>query len=173
MSQKKGMNLQFFSILLVFIVFCVSCGGNYMSPERALRNFSNRIEQGNFDSLTLTIYYMDVSTIRFPITGEELVRLEWYDHKIIVDSDALKKHVELLRQISADNLIPVSHELPVIATLYYVFSVNNQKIFGVVPQPDEVNSSMIINGIEFEWDDVFFDVVRPFLPKDLSWLWDG
>ena len=144
-----------------------------MSPERALRNFSNRIERGNLRNLTLTIYYRDVSTSPFFLSVEDLVGRGWYDHKIVVDGNELEEHIELLQLINANNLTPFTHPLPMHATLYYVFEVNGRKIFGVVPQPGRNNSSMFINDVEFEWNDAFFDVIRPFLPEDEVRNWDA
>jgi len=173
MNPKKRISLRFLFVLLLAIIILSSCGGNYMSPERALRDFSSRIEQGNLGNLTLTIYYRDLrSTVRFPYSVEDLV--DWgHVHKIVVDDNALKEHIELLRAINADNLIPIAHELPMDAMLYYVFEVGGRKIFGFVPQAGGNDSSMFINGVEFEWNDIFFDVVRPFLPKDEVKLWDA
>ena len=145
-----------------------------MSPERALRDFSNRIEQGNLDNLTLIIYNRySISTFHLPFNVEDFVRNSMYERKTVVDGIELKEHIELLRQINADNLIPVSYEYPMLVSLYYVFKANGRTIFGFVPQAGRGDSnSMFINGVEFEWDDAFFDVIRPFLPEGSPWLRD-
>jgi len=172
MNLKKIVGLLLLlSLLLVVIAFSRN-GGSYMSPERALRRFSNRIERGNLNGVTLTIYYIEIRTLPFPVGGEELVRRRWYDHKIVVGGNELEEHIELLRQLNADSLIPITLEFPLIATLYYVFEVNGRVVLGVVPHPSREASNMFINGVEFEWNDAFFDVVRPFLPEDIHWRWD-
>jgi len=149
------------------------CGGSYMSPERALRDFSNRIEQGNLDNLTLTIYYRNIlSTFHFPFSAEDFVGRGMYERAIVVDGNELEKHIELLQQINADSLIPFTSNRPHLVRLYYVFEVRGRKIFSFVPRLAEEDSTMLINGIEFKWDDAFFDIIRPFLPEGSPWLRD-
>ena len=173
MNIKKHIILQLLLVLLLAAAVLSGCDGSYMHPERALRDFSRQIEQGNFDNLTLTIYYRDIrSTVRFPFNIEDLVG-GGYQYKIFVDGNELEEHIDLLRQISADALIPVAHAPYMDAMLYYVFEANGRKIFGFVPNIECDVSSMFINGVEFLWDDVFFDVIRPFLSEDELRLWDG
>jgi len=150
-----------------------------MNPERALRNFSDRIEQGDLSGLTLTIYLVEsiyfietASTRHLPFSVEDFFDRKIYERKIVVDGNELEEHIELLRQINADNLIPITHEYPLLVVLYYVFEINGRIIFSVAPQLDGNNSSMIINGVDFKWDDVFFDVIRPFIHEDIVKHWD-
>ena len=171
MNQKKCIILLLLVVLLLFIIFSIGRGGNNMNPRRAIRNFSRIVEQGNLDQLTLIIYHKDVSTIRAPVSGEEFVRLGWYDDKIVVMGSELEKHIELLEQITVDNLVPATHGLPVMTLLYYVFEFRGRKIFGFVPQLADEDSRMFINDVEFEWDDAFFDVIKPFLPDDSMWFY--
>jgi len=140
-----------------------------MPPERALNDFSGRIEQGNLSDLTLTIYYKYITTIHFLSVEDLLDGL--YDHKIVVSGSELEEHIELLRQITADNLIPAAHESQIYAIMYYTFEANGRTILGVVPQADLYDSTMFINGVEFLWIDALFDVVRPFLPEDRFVNW--
>jgi len=141
-----------------------------MPPERALNDFSSRIEQGNLSDLTLTIYYMDLSLTPFPLSVDDLVG-GWYDHKIVVSGSELEEHIDLLRQINADNLMPAAYEHRMNARMYYVFEVNGRTILGVVPRADRYDSTMFINGVEFVWIDALFEVVRPFLPEDRFVNW--
>jgi len=176
MNSNKKCYINLLPLLLALLIISTfsGCGENYMSPEVALRNFSNRIEQDNLNGMTLTIYYMNsISTIHFPFNTEAFVAQGIYDAKKIVDEHELRKHIELLRQINADDLVPVSHELPMLVMLYYVFEVNGRTIFGFVPQAAGNDSSMYINGVEFEWIDSFFDVIRPFIPEEEVRRWDA
>jgi len=172
MHLKKVIGLLLLLALFFAVIAFSRNRWSFRNPERAVRNFSNRIERGNLNGLTLTIFYREVSLMPFPVGGDELVRRGWYHHRIDVDGETLEGHIDLLRQISANNLIPITLEYPQTATLYYVFAVNGRIIFGVDPQPCPDAPSMFINGVEFEWNDAFFDVVRPFLPEDIHWRWD-
>ena len=176
MREKKCIKLWIFLVLLIVAIVlggivAIGRGGNYMSPERALRRFSRIIERGNLDGLTLTIYYRcPRSTANSRISGRELVERGWYDNKTVITSNELGEHIELLKQMNTDVLMPVSHELFIMTVLYYVFEYNGREVLGIVPQADP--PSVFINGIEFEWNDVFFDIMRPFLSEDMVKLWD-
>jgi len=173
MNPKKNVALRLFSLLVLVIIVASGCGGSYMSPERALRTFSNRIRQNNINDLTLTIYFKDArELVLFPFSVEDLVGRGWYHYKIVVEGNELDEHKELLLQLSADYLIPFTSSYPMHATLYYVFEANGRTIFSFVPQASGDDSSMYINGVEFKWNDVFFDVIRPFLPEDVVTRWD-
>jgi len=172
MNSKKNKSLQLLLVFALAFIVTSGCGGSYMSPERALRNFSSRIEQSNISDLTLTIYYRGVTTDPFPLSVDDLVGRGWYDYKIVVDANELEENMELLLQLNADYLIPFAHNYPMHARLYYVFEANGRTIFSFVPQASGDDSSMYINGVEFKWNDVFFDVIRPFLPEDVVTRWD-
>jgi len=158
-------------IVLVFAVTLSRFRGNHTCPERAVRSFSNRIEQGNFNGLTLTIFYRDTrSTFHFPQSVEDYVGHGMYEYRIIVDGNELEAHKHLLNKISADNLSPVTQAFPIMVKLYYEFAINGRRIFGVVPLHYFDDSRMLINGVEFDWDDSFFDIIKPFLPENSPWL---
>jgi len=108
MNLKKRIGLLLLLVVVLIAVIAFSrYRWSYMNPERAVRNFSNRIERGNIDNLTLTIYYRDIrSTFHFPQSVADFIGREMYEHKIVIDANGLKEHVELLRQIDADSLIP-------------------------------------------------------------------
>ena len=173
MNSKKNKCLLLLLVLAFAFIFTSGCGGSYMNPERALRNFSNRIKQGDISDLTLVIYYRELGvTAPFPFSVDDLVGRGRYNYKIIVDGNELEKHIELLLQLNADYLIPFTQNNRMHAQLYYVFEVNGRKIFGFVPHASGADSSMFINSVEFEWNDAFFDVIRPFLPEDVVIHWD-
>jgi len=174
MNQKKHLMIQFLLALLFTTIILSGCGDSYMPPEKALNDFSSRIEQGNLSNLTLTIYYSELlSTFHFPDNAGDFVGRGMYDRKVVITGSELKEHVELLRQLNVDSLVSITHEYPKLVMLYYVFEVNGRKIFDFVPLADGDDSTMLINGVTFKWVDTFFDVIRPFLPDDVVIRWDA
>lgn len=60
---------------------------------------------------------------------------------------------------------PVKKETGVDARLHYYFETNNgDQILRVSMSVDD--KTMFVNGRQVEEDDVFYEVVMPFLPKD-------
>jgi len=141
-----------------------------MTTDRAVRRFSNHIERGNINNITLTIYYRDArTTFHFPQSVDDFVGRRMYESIIVVTGVELSEHKELLQNINADNLVPVTYEVPMLVMLYYEFAFNGRRLFGVVPLPRDYDSRILINGIEYEWDSAFFNIIKPFLPENSPW----
>ena len=160
------MNMKNIFIVLLAIVVLITgiLTIRYIRAERLI-NFSEVIESGNVDDLSLTIYYLSFLTFTTPalLSIDELVG-GWYDHRIVVDGNSLEEHIDLLEQIDDAALIPVAEESRIRAVLYYVFE-NNQtgETFSVALYGR--NESMFVNGIEVEANNIFYDVIIPFLPE--------
>jgi len=177
-SKKRiGLLLLLVAVLLVAVFFAVIAFSRYRwgfrNPESAVKYFSSLVEQDNLNGISLTIYYRySISTFHPRPCIEEFVDRRRYERKTVVDSNELEGNIEALQQIGIDHLIPVTHEYPVLVMLYYIFEIHGRKIFDFAPNASGDDSSMLINGVEFEWNDVFFDVIRPFLPEDVIARWD-
>lgn len=74
----------------------------------------------------------------------------------------------MFRKVSNEVLVSVkkkSSDLDL--RLYYVLeSKKNGKLFDVAMWGD--GNSIIVNGIEVEGNDIFYDVIMPFLPEDVA-----
>ncbi len=162
MKGKKGIILGFFILLLIAVIILIISGGNDMSTKK----LSKIIKRGNLDDLNLTIYYMDPSILSyFPQNVDNLISFS-YEHKIIIDGSKLEEQIDLLNEMCTVNLMPVEHKSRLDARLYYVFATkSNRKIFDVAIWGK--NKSMFVNGIEIYENDIFYDVIKPFLPEDV------
>jgi hypothetical protein len=89
-----------------------------------------------------------------------------HEYEIFVDGNDLEMHMGLLGQIDSANLVPVESGSHLEARLYYVFKTNkNRKVLDVAMWGDY--NSMFINGYEIKENEVFYDVIRPFLPEEV------
>jgi hypothetical protein len=156
--------------LLIFlsVIPLTGCGGGAMRAEAALKNFSKQIERGNLDNLRLRIYYMNPSFLTMiPVSVEDLINAEdggWVK-KIVVDGNSLEEHIGLLKQVGNITLIPVKDKSDIDARIYYIFETNkSNKIFDVAMWGDY--NSVFVNGFEVEANDIFYDLIIPFLPED-------
>ena len=189
------MNIKYSIILGLFIFISVttltSCGGGAMRAEAALKNFSKQIEQGNLDNLRLRIYYLSPNILTpFPVSVESLINSEESDQvqKFVIDGNSLEEHIGLLKQVGNITLIPVKDKSYIDARIYYVFETNKgKKIFdvamwgyleGMGEGDDELSIyydelCIHINGVAFKENDIFYDLIIPFLPEDEAYIVEG
>lgn len=164
------MNLKKSTVLLVLILIFtltifVSCGGDNMRPEKALKKFSKEIENGNLVNMNLTIYYLSpLIRTMIPLSVDDLIKIS-DTHKVVINGSELDKNIELLKQINNNSLIPIEEKSRMNARVYYVFENNNgNKIFDVAMWGS--NNSIYINGFEVKGSDIFYDIIMPFLSED-------
>ena len=162
MKGKKGIILGFFILLLIAVIILIISAGNDMSTKK----LSKIIKRGNLDDLNLTIYYVKPSVLStFPMSVDDLINFS-YVHKIIIDGSKLEEHIDLLNEMYTVDSVPVENKSRLDVRLYYVFETKkNHKIFDVAMWGR--NNSMFVNGIEIYENDIFYDVIKPFLPEDV------
>ena len=115
--------------------------------------------------LSLTIYYIDPWEFTLLPLSVDLLINNYKDDVIYIND--LEEHTDLLKQINSDVLIPVEHESRIYAWIYYVFKTkNNRKIFDVAMWGDDF--SIYVNGLEIQENNVFYNIVTPFLPEDIA-----
>ena len=114
-----------------------------------------------------------------PTSIEHLISLR-HELRIVVGSDALQEHIDTLRKIDSSALIPVSSEYLVSACGNYTYDVMvdakihvvfettfGRRIFDVTMWVfGEHGRTILVNGQEFERNDIFIDIVMPFLPNE-------
>mgnify|MGYP000867909886 CR=1 FL=1 len=150
---------------LTIATILTSCGGNNMRPEKAIKEYLEIIEKETFDELSLTIYYIDPMLLtRAPLSVDKLINFNNVN-KIVIDGSELENHIDLLRQISADKLKPVRNPSRINARIYYVFkTAEEDKILDIAMWGD--NNSTFVNGLEVKENDVYLNIIMPFLTEE-------
>ena len=201
MNTKKRITVGLLVFLLLVPTFFISSWGwDYMRANQALNNFSKIVEQGDLSGLSLTIYYINPSTFTNPMwrSVDDLIRMS-EERKIVISGSELEEHIDLFKRISSDDLVPVSSFMRIplyvglffkdvsscgllaalyymrISTplidvrMYYMFECKeNGKLFDVAIWGYE---GIIVNGFEVEDNDIFYEIVIPFLPEDAAERW--
>jgi len=167
MNLKKRTSVGFLALLLFAIAVLTGCRGDKMQGEEVLKTFSERIEKDSLDDLTLTIYYIDPTILtRYPLSIDKLIN-DSDVNKIVITGEELAEHISLFRNITIATLKPVRKKSYIDARIYYVFeSEGNRKLLDVILWGE--NSSMFINGLEIKENNVFYDVMMPILPEDIT-----
>ena len=181
--SKKSMILGLSLFAFLTVAIFASCGGNDMCLKKPLDNFSKLIDGGDFNDFTLTIYYMSPFILtRAPLSVDDLVygitavnetprekddKNGLYEQKIIIEGSRLEEHIDLLNQIKNATLIPEEKKSYVNARIYYLFETKKDgRIFDVVLWGGYDENSIFVNEVEVKENDIFYDVLRAFLPED-------
>jgi hypothetical protein len=157
---KKSIILGFLILMLPVATILSSCGEDNMNLEIAVK----LIEQDNLGDLSLTVYYIDpLILIRAPLGVDDLLHFRDIN-KIVINGSNLKENIDLFKNMSKDDLIPVRNNSRLDARFYYVFETEkNRKLLDIAMWGD--NNSIFVNGFEVEEDDIFYNVIIPFLPE--------
>ena len=169
MNTKKFLTVVFVMLIFVLTVFLTGCGRGEVAFEEPLPSFSELIGSGNFDDVSLTIYYKNFLVLtRIPVSLE-LLTGGWYDYRIVVGGEELAEHRELLNRLSNVEPAWAEPEAIVNARLYYVFEHEKYgEIFSFVAHGfhrDSSNIVVFVNGREAKDDRIFYEAVLPFLPE--------
>lgn len=171
MNTKKNVKKRIIVGVFVFLLSAIPVLFSIYFTKPSL-NVSEMIENENINDLSLTIYYLSPYTYMFyPVSSVE--DLSHRCEKIVINGGDLKKHIDSFRQISNDDLKPIiwkSSDLDL--RLYYVLeSKKNGKLFDVAMWGKD-GDSMIVNGYEAKGNNIFIDVIIPFLPEDKAESWE-
>ena len=151
------------SYLVLLAIILTGCSKD-MRPAKELEKYTKIIEDENFDKLSLTIYYINPTILtRAPLSVDQLIKYNNVN-KIVISGSELKEHIDLLKQINKDVIIQVKKNTRLNARLYYVFETEEGKVLDVAMWGDD--NSVFVNGFEVKWNDVFLDIIKPFLTQE-------
>lgn len=134
--------------------------------EESMADYTKMVEGELPNDLRLTIYYINprIDT-RYSVTKEALKT--FHDVTVIVvESEKLKDHLDLLRKLEPSVLQPVEEPSYINARLYYVFEVGDSEVILDVVTGAERNDTFFVNGIEVEPNPVFYELLLPFLMEE-------
>lgn len=164
MQLKSYLTILLMLVLISGIILS-GCDVNVKRQESVLKDYLEKIDKGTFEGLTLTIYYLDPMILtRTPLSIEGLIDFD-IAQKFTVNSSELKEHIDVLKKLQDDELKPVKKASQIDARVYYVFENDTGDIILDVAMWGE-DYSIFVNGLEVEWNDIFFDLISPFLPEE-------
>ena len=171
MNVRKAIILGVTMLILLTIILWIGCERKRKEPKLSKINFSEAIELEELDDVQLIISYFGSysSNPSLIFHREKMVENanEGYP-TTVVDSTRLKEHIDLLKQLDNMELVAIEEELQEIdVQLSYVFiNTKNNKTFIVASEID--TSRIRVNGVEVKEDIILYDVIMPFLPKDVA-----
>ncbi len=153
-------------LALLTIAVLAGCGRNAGQLEEELKDFRQALTQEGLDGMRLKVYYIDPGILTYaPFTVDELINCSFVN-EITVDNAQLREHADLLRQVNADNLVPVTqseHNLD--ARLCYIFETDTRgKVLEVAFCGED--RSAFVNGVEVAYSSIFPDIIAPFVTED-------
>jgi hypothetical protein len=172
MKAKKYIIAGFFVLLLFASTVLVVFWRNNMRLKEFSPEFSELIESGNLSQLSLTIYYVEPTMVtRLPVSIDNLISGKYGSQKIVIDSNDLEKHIDLLVELNNTALKRLIKKPYLNARLYYVFETEKNKIFEVAFWGENYN--VVVNGIEVKENTVLYDVIIPFLSENKVKNWES
>jgi len=169
--------LRILVISLISVSILAGCGRSNMSPDEALDYFVMQARNRNLENYRLVIYAYQPNTHPWlPIRTVRELRRNAHTTRIVVGSGWLESEFgpwnpDLLNQIYDTVLVPFEGESNMHPRIYFAFETRwGRQIFDVVMWGNYRN--VIVNGVEVEWNDFFYDIIRPFLPIELVYVMD-
>lgn len=158
-------------LILLTIILWIDGERKRNEPKSSKINFSKAIELEELDDVQLIItYFGSYSSSPSRIFHREKMvenASEGYP-TTVVDGTRLKEHIDLLKQLDNMELVVIEEELQEIdVQLSYAFiDRKTNKVFVVTSEID--TSRIRVNGVEVKEDIILYDVIMPFLPKDVA-----
>lgn len=174
MNSKKLLKFSCVCLALCLLLTTILTGCSSPSThlQKSMKDYTKMLEGDLPEDLRLTIYYMSTAILtRYPYGIDDLVKFAGsHSQTIVVEAEELAAHKELLKKLDASKLQPVQEESYINARLYYVFEVgDSEKLLEVVVTPeflDKINGYVVVNGIEVEDNEIFYELIIPFLTED-------
>jgi len=167
MTLKRTIIVSVSALLILAVGIFIFFGGYNMRPHRALDRFAGLIEEGDLDDIRMVIYFNEMSYFVRTAWSVDRILGGRYDLRIVVEGDDLIPHLDLLRSINSDILIPAEERGRVDARIYLLFEDSRgRKIFDVVMWTSWTDFTILINDRPFERIEVFYDIILAVLPED-------
>ena len=171
MTKKRIFLVLFIIIALVVNALIVE---RLICERTAYTDFSRLIRNEDYDNLKLTIY-LDC-LLAWGGFGDAERLVEQYLHqvhpnvrRIVVDGNTLAEYSDLLHQFSNFNTTPMEGRLwyHQSVRVYYVFENTRTGRKLSVALQRGIGDFVTVNGTYVGWDEIFYDVIIPFLPEDV------
>ena len=161
MKKVLGSTVTFVFLLVSLLIFF-----SFLPKLRlnaAMRPYTDAVSGDLPDDLRLTIYYMDPTTLTLiAVTPERM--MSYADKIITVQAGELKKHQDLLQALTPAELTPVKQKGFLNVRLYYIFETDAGKLLDVAF--NGIHDCPFVNGIEVEDNDLFYELIDPFLTDE-------
>ena len=139
-----------------------------LEPHMTFDELSDYLDELDLSkhSFGLTIYYIDPNAMAAAPVNEREMVLGVCDLKIEIDELYLGhpkfSYKRVFEKISDIKIEPVKTETYVNARICYILESEKD---GVLLRVTLCRDNMFVNGVEIEENEVFYDVIKPFLPE--------
>lgn len=161
--MKRIIALLVLGFLLVTIL--TGCSDPAAQLQDKLENYSKIMQADLPEDLRLTIYYIDPRILTaYAWNVDTLIK---YDEtqKIVIEREEILSNIDAFKKLNWSVLTPTKNEPFINARLYYVIESGEYgKLLEVVIS--EVRGNVVVNGIEVEYNTLFYELIWPFLPED-------
>lgn len=188
--KYKSMYTRFFVLFLVVPVVLAGCHNHTPSPSEtielpqevqevadAITLAHQRLQEG---TLRLKIYHVgDGVMYRYGPTVDMLISDSQIAEVIAVENGELQNSGSFFDRLQIESLQPVENDVGQVVCLCYVFETPEDGVIFTVAfnqnwsTPDALYYTVIINELEIQYNEMFYEFIRPYLTKDILDRWDA
>lgn len=180
--KYKSVYTRLVALLLIATLALAGCSAETSWPSQevteSLQKISDTFSQVyqclQEGTLRLKIYYLDLGILtRIPLTVDMLIDASFAE-VITVESDDLQKCSELLNQLQEAALVPIENVSKQNVRLCYVFETPDNGAMLTIGFTSQgfTDYTVLVNGLEVEYDDIFYNLIRPFITEDMRDTFD-
>ena len=183
--KHESVRIRFFVLFLVVSLAFAGCHNHTPAPSEtielpqevqevadAITLAHQRLQEG---TLRLKIYHVrDGVLFRSGPTIDTLISSPLAAEVIAIENSELQNRDALFEQLHIESLQPVENDVSQVVWLCYVFETPEDDAIltvGFNAEPALVYT-VIINELKVQYNKIFYELVRPFLTKDLLNEWD-
>ncbi|MCL2399617.1 MAG: hypothetical protein FWC91_07750 [Defluviitaleaceae bacterium] len=164
MILRKNMIFLVLAVLLLVAIASVFLSVRIKAFANPSAGYIELIEFGDFNDLTLIIYYRESAVFVLAGISEYCLINHRHEYKLTIPGYRLNEYADLLNQLNYLDLTPVEIESGLIAELHYMFKNKyGEKVFRVSMWGRQ--RSMFVNGYEVQEENILYEVILPFLPE--------
>lgn len=163
--------LSYLLVILLLVTVLTGCADSSSQPEDPLADYVEMLNGDIPEDLRLTIYYMDprILTLR-ALSAEDLISFP-ETKKIVIESDELLANFEVFKKLDPSELVPAIVTSYINARMYYVLEAGESgKLLEVTIS--EIRGNVVVNGMEVEFDPVFYELIEPFWTEEARIMYD-
>lgn len=162
------MNVKRMVIVVLLVMLCVvimsGCNSKKAQLEKELAPYTEMLQNGSISELEMTIYYINPTVFTTVPLGADALKSYRDVHIITVSGEKLSEQIDLLKELSADNLQLTSSKY-LDARFCFEFSNASGDVLLTFAFWGEGNS-VYVNGIAVEENEIFYKLLIPYIPEE-------
>lgn len=162
------MNVKRMVIVMLLVMLCVvimsGCNGKKAQLEKELAPYTEMLQNGSISEIEMTIYYINLAIFTQVPLGADALKSYRDVHIITVSGEKLSEQIDLLKELSADNLRLTSSKYLDARICCEFSNASGDALLSFAFWG--AGNSVYVNGIAVEENEVFYKLLIPYIPEE-------